>query len=184
MVSIPETNFYKSRTWIVGYFGWKMECKEVVHLEKGKSGNYWNTPYFPQLTTSEVVHLEKVSQEITEGNFRTSWQFWRTILCCPDITDPLSLANIFFKIDERTKIFLWKGVKCFCSDVQNPSVTVPDDFGHLRPIFNFFVISKKALFRWYTFALRISIFESCEFYHYFGHVFYLQWIIILDILFK
>ena len=66
-------------------------------------------------------------------------------------TNMLSLANIFFKIDERTKIFLWKGVKYFCSDVQNPSGIVPADFGHPRPIFNFFCLSKKVIFLWYTF---------------------------------
>ena len=97
------------------------------------------------------------------------------IPCCPEITTPLLVGDIFFKIDERSMILLWKGVKCFCCDVPKRFRTLPADFGHPRPIFNFFVISKKALFRWYTFGLRISIFESCEFYHYFGHVFYLQW---------
>ena len=72
--------------------------------------------------------------------------------CCSEITAVLSLANIFFKIDQRTKIFLWKGVKCFCSDVQNPSGIVPADFGHPRPICNFFSFSKKVVFGWYTFC--------------------------------
>ena len=65
-------------------------------------------------------------------------------------------------------ILLWKIVKCFCCDVPKQFRTLPADFGHPWPIFNFFVISKKARFR-YTFGIRISIFESCEFYHYFGH---------------
>ena len=99
--------------------------------------------------------------------------------CCPEITDPLLVDDIFFKIDERTIIFLWKGVKCFCGGVRKPSRTVPDGSGHLRPIFKFFSISKKALFLWYTFRLKIAIFESCEFYSNFGPVFYLQWEIAL-----
>ena len=56
---------------------------------------------------------------------------------------PLLVDDILLKIDERTKIFLWKVVKCFYSDVQNPSVTVPADIGRPRPIFNFFAFQKK-----------------------------------------
>ena len=37
------------------------------------------------------------------------------IPCCPEITTPFRSA-IFFKIDERSMILLWKGVKCFCCD--------------------------------------------------------------------
>ena len=78
---------------------------------------------------------------------------------------PLLVGDIFSKSMKEA----W-----FCyGKVSN--VYVVADFGHPRPIFNFFVISKKALFRWYTFGLRIFIFESCAFYQYFGHVFYLQW---------
>ena len=72
--------------------------------------------------------------------------------CCPEITTPLLVDDIFFKIDERIIIFLWKGVKCLCGGVRNPSRTIPDGSGHLRPNFNFFSISKKALFLWYTFG--------------------------------
>jgi UDPglucose 6-dehydrogenase len=36
------------------------------------------------------------------------------IPCCPEITAPLLVGDIFSKIDERSIIFLWKGVKCFC----------------------------------------------------------------------
>ena len=65
---------------------------------------------------------------------------------------PLLVDDIFLKIDQRTIIFLWKGVKCFCGGVRKPFRTIPDGSGHPRPIFTFFSISKKALFLWYTFS--------------------------------
>ena len=71
----------------------------------------------------------------------------KVIPCCPEITTtPLLVGNIFFKIDERSMILLWKGVKCFCSDVPKQFRTLLADFGHPLPIFNFFVISKKNFF--------------------------------------
>ena len=76
---------------------------------------------------------------------------------------PSVTCQYFFQNRSMDQNFLWKGVKCFCSDVQKPSATLPDDFGHPRPIFNFFVISKKALFRWYTFGLRISYLRVVNF---------------------
>ena len=70
--------------------------------------------------------------------------------CCPEI--PPLVDDIFFKIDERIIIFLWKGVKCFSGGVRKPFRTVPAGSGRLRPIFNFFWNTKKALFQWYTFG--------------------------------
>eukprot|EP00493_Phyllostaurus_siculus_P025071 UN25415 len=64
------------------------------------------------------------------------------IPCCPEITHPLLVDDIFFKIHERTIIFLWKAVKCFCGGVRKPSRTVPAGSGHLRPIFIFFPFQK------------------------------------------
>ena len=56
------------------------------------------------------------------------------------------VGDIFFKIDERSMILLCKDVKCFFCDVPKRFRTLPADFGHPRPIFNFFVISKKKHF--------------------------------------
>ena len=42
---------------------------------------------------------------------------------------PLLVGDIFFKIDKRSIIILWKGVKCFCWGVQNEFKTIPADFG-------------------------------------------------------
>ena len=84
------------------------------------------------------------------------------------------VGDIFFQnrwmehdfIMERCEMFLF-----WCAERFR---TLPADFDKPLPIFTFFVISKKALFQWYTFRLKISIFESCEFYRNFVPVFYLQ----------
>ena len=55
--------------------------------------------------------------------------------CCPEITHPLLVDDIFFKIDERTIIFLWKGVKCFCDGVRKSSRTVPATSGRISIFF-------------------------------------------------
>ena len=65
---------------------------------------------------------------------------------------PLLVGHIFFKIDDRSIIFLWKGVKCFCWGVPNRFRTLPADSGYPRLIFKNFSISKKAVFLWYTFG--------------------------------
>ena len=79
------------------------------------------------------------------------FDFWQ-IPCCPEITTTLLVGDIFFKIDERSMILLWKGVKCFCCDAPKRFRILPTDFGHPQSISNSFCHLKKALFRWYTFG--------------------------------
>ena len=76
---------------------------------------------------------------------------------------PLLVDDIFFKIEERTIVFLWKGVKCFSGDVRKPFRTVPAGIGHLRPIFNFFGIQKKHCFQWYTFGQNLLSTDDLKF---------------------
>ena len=83
---------------------------------------------------------------------------FRRLPCCPEITTPLLVDDIFLKIDQRTIIFLWKGVKCFCWGVQNGFRTIPAASGHPRPNFIFFCLpKKKTLFQWYTFGQNLKV---------------------------
>ena len=149
----------------------------------------WNLPLYDVEKTARCARafIMSIWNLTLHENLDALWQFdcylgakkllscYTTLLCCPEITNPLLVGDIFSKSMKEA----W-----FCYEkLSNVSVVMSqNDSEPFRPIsatpgrFSiFFVISKKALFRWYTFSLRISIFESCEFYHYFGHVFYLQW---------
>ena len=91
----------------------------------------WKHPLDPTATSSQL-------NRNTFGNIRG----FINIPCCPEITTPLLVGDIFFKIDERSMILLWKGVKCFCCDVSKRFRTLPADFGHPRPISNFLSFQK------------------------------------------
>ena len=58
--------------------------------------------------------------------------------------------DIFLKIDKRTIIFLWKGVKCFSGGVRKPFQTIPDGSGRFLIFLN--SKKKKKTFQWYTFG--------------------------------
>ena len=70
--------------------------------------------------------------------------------CCLKITSPLLTSDIFSKNHDRNIIFLQKGVKCYRWAIPNLFKSIPDTSGRSRPNFNFFSISKNALFQWFT----------------------------------